>query len=384
MKSGLKLQFIDRKSLSTIKKWAIITDKNDGVISYALATSREKEVVIMVNKGKWSYQSYVDYQIFVSKTGNVDSAKLLIEYGIRNTIDELKGKNNDLFFENNLILSILDCNINRLENEIVNNQLNLLNIALSDDKITPLLLAVYNDCYSIIKYLLKEGVYVDEVSLNGLTPLMVAASLGYINIIELLIKSGASINYKHKFAETTALHMASELGQIQSIIMLCELGANVNVYTSIGGTPLHTAAQVGTLDNRMMKSFLKHCPLVNINSLMNNDTTPLYLAAQYGFVTSVQALIKYGCDISFSMPNIISHSIEKFDTNKNAENINIINSEAGNGAEAIHAACENGHSEVVSALIEGGCNINSMSIGVSPLHLAVQYNQVRFFFNVLK
>ena len=49
---------------------------------------------------------------------------------------------------------------------------------------------------------------------------------------------------------------------------------------------------------------------------------------------------------------------------------------AGNGAEAIHAAVENGHVEVVRALLDGGADINSMSIGVSPLQLAAQYSQV--------
>lgn len=48
----------------------------------------------------------------------------------------------------------------------------------------------------------------------------------------------------------------------------------------------------------------------------------------------------------------------------------------GNGAEAIHAAVENGHVEALRALLYGGAHINSMSMGVSPLQLAAQYSQV--------
>lgn len=40
----------------------------------------------------------------------------------------------------------------------------------------------------------------------------------------------------------------------------------------------------------------------SINSLLNNDTTPLYLAAQDGHAGMVEALILHGANPSFAMP----------------------------------------------------------------------------------
>ena len=53
-----------------------------------------------------------------------------------------------------------------------------------------------------------------------------------------------------------------------------------------------------------------------------------------------------------------------------------INSEAGNGAQAIHAAAEEGHAQAVRALVAAGADVDSLSMGVAPLHLACQYDRL--------
>ena len=55
--------------------------------------------------------------------------------------------------------------------------------------------------------------------------------------------------------------------------------------------------------------------------------------------------------------------------------VNTLNSEPGNGATALHTAAEEGHVEVAKVLIEMGANVDSLAIGVTPLHLAVQYHK---------
>lgn len=97
------------------------------------------------------------------------------------------------------------------------------------------------------------------ILLIGLTALMIASSAGHNGIVSLLLSLGnATVNYPHKFAETTALHMAAEMGRVRyrfamiyhanilsqasTISMLCLHGANSNLTTTTGGTPLHIAA----------------------------------------------------------------------------------------------------------------------------------------------
>ena len=46
--------------------------------------------------------------------------------------------------------------------------------------------------------------------------------------------------------------------------------------------------------------------------------------------------------------------------------------ETGNGATALHAACENGHLGVVKVLATNGVNVNSRGMqGVTPLYSAI-------------
>ena len=55
-----------------------------------------------------------------------------------------------------------------------------------------------------------------------------------------------------------------------------------------------------------------------------------------------------------------------------------INNAAGNGAQALHAAAENGHVFAIQALVEGGADINSLgALGITPLAIAAQHNQAK-------
>jgi ankyrin repeat protein len=56
------------------------------------------------------------------------------------------------------------------------------------------------------------------------------------------------------------------------------------------------------------------------------------------------------------------------------------NSEPGNGATPLHAAAEEGHSEVIQIMLDYGADVNSLAMGVAPIHLAAQYNR----YNVTK
>ena len=81
----------------------------------------------------------------------------------------------------------------------------------------------------------------------------------------------------------------------------------------------------------------------NTNVLMNQDTTPLYLAAQRGFHEIINILVLEGnADINFIMPTgkfkseIQAYGVER-------AKICSKKLEIGNGATALHAAVENGH-----------------------------------------
>jgi ankyrin len=236
--------------------------------------------------------------------------------------------------------------------------------------------------------------HVDAPAAHGLSALMVGVLRGSTQCVEVLLKTGSDPSQAHVFAGTTPLHMAAELGRQRLIRLLCRHGANSSAVTAVGGTALHSAAQV---DMAWSVAALVDACNMSPDLLMLSDTTALYMAAQQGFDATVLALLSVGADIYFAMPvaaDSISSSggksVTKYTHATDDDIVNeamTINSEAANGATALHAAAENGHESVVEMLLSHAkvlsttssrCFfdfVNGQSLGVTPLHLAAEYNR---------
>lgn len=384
LSNGLQLHISDGPSYNQLKSWVKEIDSNYGSVTHFDAVSREREVVSKINNGIWNSQTYHEYQRIAAGTGNVDSAKLLISYGVGQSLHEI---NISKSFLSKIFKTISQCDLNSFEKLSLHADFSY--DIMSSDGTTLLIAASYYGCFPIVSSILtnNDDIDVDFASLNGMNALLVACSNGHSKIAEILVLQGhANVNYKHKFIGTTALHMAAELNHAHVITSLCvTLSADVSMavtHVSIGGNPLHTAADCGASEDTII-ALIRDCK-IDSSLLLNGDTTPLYLAVQGGHMRTVHALLTGGADPSFAMPNtyilnnkqnkqIISNN--KIFKDRNNNYISPINSEAGNGAEAIHAAAEYGHLEIFKYLLNFNADVNTRSIGVSPLHLAVQYNR---------
>ena len=69
----------------------------------------------------------------------------------------------------------------------------------------PLIAAAMMGHADIVGLLLHEGHDPQTVGANGATALMVAASMGHLLTIDVLIQHGANVDYRHKFAGSTAI-----------------------------------------------------------------------------------------------------------------------------------------------------------------------------------
>eukprot|EP00854_Cymbomonas_tetramitiformis_P014311 gene14311-16923_t len=158
--------------------------------------------------------------------------------------------------------------------------------------------------------------------------------------------------------------------------LLCEHGADVSWRKRNGGTALHTAADA---DQGEAVRELLRCG-ADVASLLNGDTSPLYLAAQRGNDKAVQALAEGNADVDFVMP-VSKGSTQLVGVGERPEDrapFGVVDQnqfEAGNGATALHAATENGHVETVDLLLRLGARQLASMQGASPLVLAAQYNQ---------
>eukprot|EP00966_Prymnesium_polylepis_P284074 6562449-Prymnesium_polylepis.1 len=95
-------------------------------------------------------------------------------------------------------------------------------------------------------------------------------------------------------------HFAAEMGHGVIIEALCAAGADANAPKTTGGTPLHTAADCN--QPRAISALLAAGCGARPSALLNKDTSPLYLAAQRGFVEACAALLDGGADVNFAMP----------------------------------------------------------------------------------
>lgn len=338
-------------------------------MTHGEAQQREKYVVEMVNSGQWPPEVYSEYQTLSARLGNVDSVRLLLEYGLHPTLARLCSEKSS--FVKRFCQSLLSCDMKKIRSHL-NKSPGTENFQFLDGN-TPLLLAVCANCSDGVRLLLSEGADSSSSGSHGLTPFLLATSLGLLEIMEILLADNPQALYhRHAFANTSALHVASEMGHPQAISKLCALGIDVNsTRTVLDGTALHTAAQVGRWES-ISPLISSPCSLP-IDTLMGGDTTALYLASLHGHVEVVEVLLNSGANVSYAMPvGATAATTHGLVTDFSPS----LNSEPANGATAIHVASENGHVEVVKALLRKVSPDCFGGIGVTPLQLAAQYSRL--------
>ena len=236
------------------------------------------------------------------------------------------------------------------------------------------------------KLLLDAGAAADAVGHAGASPLMVAAAMGHEGVASELCEGGADVNFAHAFGGSTALHFAAEMGRASLIAALCAVGADPNARKTTGGTPLHSAADADQA--AAVTALVSATCNASTTTLLNGDTSALYLAAQRGYVNTSAALLDAGADVNFVMPRgsfRAELTVHGAATPLGAGGFYPErNTEVGNGASALHAAVENGHRAMVRLLLARGARqLNSME-GVAPLLLSLQYHHPTIAIDLVK
>eukprot|EP00054_Salpingoeca_dolichothecata_P010887 m.60490 g.60490 ORF g.60490 m.60490 type:complete len:793 (-) comp19191_c2_seq3:30-2408(-) len=342
-------------------------------------------------------------------TGNVDSARLLMEFSMLPSVKYGSGsKLADAATQGKLdeVVKILD------DVDTSGGALTVVDEE-REDGTTPLITAAMMGHAHIVKLLLEEGANTEATGINGATALQVAASMGHVEVLEVLLKHGANPDAQHKFAQSTALHFAAEMGKPEAIEVLCKFGATVDAAKKHGGTPLHAAADSNQTEATIA---LLKCG-ADPEAKLLGDTTALYLAAQKGFKQVTAALLEHGVNKNYVMPTVtdvpgraltktappvvpekkdsssssseLSHTeaqwLDMFaNSNQPGSDPNAAGFELGNGATAIHAAVENGHYDTVKLLLDQGVSQQSSMEGASPLYIAAQYNHPKIAELLLK
>jgi uncharacterized protein YjhX (UPF0386 family) len=158
----------------------------------------------------------------------------------------------------------------------------------------PLYYAVRFGFWDLTKYLLAT--HPEDVYVKGgyeVTPLHVAARLGYLAIFSLLVEHFPDVDISGQY-DQTPLHRAARGGHIEIGQQLLDRGANVDASDEDGWTPLYIATVDGRL--KLAQMLLERGAAVNTKSNLGN--TPLHVASLRGNIEVVRLLLERGADPS--------------------------------------------------------------------------------------
>ncbi|KAM3870209.1 ankyrin repeat domain-containing protein 27 [Diretmus argenteus] len=133
---------------------------------------------------------------------------------------------------------------------------------------------------------------VNSSSVDGFTPLHVAALHGHTALVALLTRHGANINARNN-QSATPLHLASQNSHVQVVRSLLEFNAKVNKKDHYGNTPLIHACLCGNLETAT--TLLQSNALVNIVNHQGN--TALHEAVRGSHQALVEVLLQGGASL---------------------------------------------------------------------------------------
>jgi ankyrin repeat protein len=156
-------------------------------------------------------------------------------------------------------------------------------------------------------------------SANGFTPLHDAAGGGHVDAIRALLRAPDSNTDAPLPDGSTPLWMACQRGQVGTVKVLLDAGADANRADKAGITPIGVAAAGGHA--AVMELLLDHGADARLAKA--NGWAPLHRAAAGGHLAAVQLLLGRAD----------------------------VNAQIAGGTTALSLACQNGHADVVDALL---------------------------------
>ncbi|GFW44593.1 ankyrin-3 [Trichonephila clavipes] len=193
-----------------------------------------------------------------------------------------------------------------------------------------------------IKLVLQQGLDVASKDLDEQTALHVAAKHDRINIVKYLINTKLMCINECDIHGKTPLHLAIDGNSKKTVKYLLKREANMAIKDTSGLSPLHCAI---LRNNCKIAEFLLEKETNIGNNLSPGGYSALHRAAEKGQTGLVIMLIK------------------KIDLGLKTDF----------GVTPLHVAADNGHLEVVKALIRSGADVNARTVSDStPLHSAIQ------------
>jgi len=149
-----------------------------------------------------------------------------------------------------------------------------------------------------VRGLLRQGADVNAAQGDGMTALHWAAERGQIEMVEILLYAGGRVDAVTRIGHYTPLHLASKAGNEPVTRRLLEEGANVQAKTfPAGTTPIHLAAASGQTD--VLEPLIEYG--ADVNALeASSGQTPLIFASALNRAATTAQLLEYGAEPGLS------------------------------------------------------------------------------------
>ncbi|XP_019964103.2 ankyrin repeat and SOCS box protein 10 isoform X1 [Paralichthys olivaceus] len=210
------------------------------------------------------------------------------------------------------------------------------------------------------------------------TPLHITAGRGFTDCLKLLLQRGASVDLAP--GGTTALHESCENCQPECTKLLLIHGANANAVSEDGLMPLHICTSPESLE--CAKYLLQYGAAINGRSL-EEENTPLHVAARYGLSDHVELYLRYGAAVDkrneeglTPMNTACSQPQKEQDLKRYFEVCQMLRA-AGADVHTtdqdkrtpLHMACKHANPDIVDMLLGNGACVNDMDYGgEAPMH----------------
>ena len=179
---------------------------------------------------------------------------------------------------------------------------------------TALTWAVRHNLPNTVKALIDKSATLDVVDDSKYTPLIWAASLGYLPIVKHLITAGANLNFQSKaevssgedtYAQHNALmHAILNNEEDVAAALIAASGADLTLQDNGGHTALIWAAIQGLAATT--KKIVALVGTAGVDAVDNRNLTPLIWASLLGHTDVVGHLLSGGADVNFKSTHTVS------------------------------------------------------------------------------
>ena len=166
------------------------------------------------------------------------------------------------------------------------------------DNCTPLMIAAERGQMKLVTFLIEHGANLDRRDKDDQTALHYAVCGSDVSceILSYLIENGAEVNAFTRHDNCTPLMLACKYGHLNAVTSLIEHGAKVNLQDAFGNTAVYYALNYSDGSPEVLSCLMRDRAAVN-NACRRDNCTPLMMACQYGHMNAVTFLIEHGANM---------------------------------------------------------------------------------------